>query len=292
MSSLTGRIRRAALAGEHKYPGDAGFVQELDASSTFLKKMPERYSFTYSHLERPPQGATPGEMQHLVLHAIRCWLGLLIYSTAWKTRHLVAGVTVGLSEADYFRVMSAARSLVEHSAVLHNTFDRLQPPFRTLRGQTSTRASLTKADAEALLQIWTICLSWAQATKFNWRAGLRGDDAFYSDPDAENTATNVLTLLDKLPQEEKRSARWYYSMLCDFVHPNMASHMLCADHVVRLEGETLSYDLAFRPRSEEALDVVLHVISIPIRQSLGLLRSELQALSEWHKPLEQLLGDA
>jgi len=39
-------------------------------------------------------------------------------------------------------------------------------------------------------------------------------------------AIRIMKLIDKLPGEEKGSARFFYEMLCDFVHPNVGAHTL------------------------------------------------------------------
>jgi hypothetical protein len=57
---------------------------------------------------------------------------------------------------------------------------------------------------------------------------VRGDmDEFFTawdKVDERVKATQILTLIDKLPGEEKRAARFFYEMLCDYVHPNVGGH--------------------------------------------------------------------
>ena len=68
---------------------------------------------------------------------------------------------------------------------------------------------------------------FAQVTRFNWGAMVRGDmDEFFTAWDSVDErvkATQILTLIDKLPSEEKRAARFFYEMLCDYVH-RMSAH--------------------------------------------------------------------
>lgn len=283
---LNDRVRSRAEKGERDHPGDAGFIEILEDTLTYLETVPERFSFTYRHHESPPQEATADEFLYLVLHGIRCWLGFVFYSTAYKVRHLVNDIATGLNEGDYIRCCMAARSLVEHSAVLNETYTEVAAHTEIFSEPLGT----LDADFQALTEVLQISLKYAQATRFNWMAGLRGDlDTFYTSPDAESPATHIMTLVGKLPQQEKGSALWFYKMLCDFVHPNGASHMLCADAVDHIDDDTFSYVFEYQPLSDEALGVVLHLISIPVRHSLGLIHVQLAALQGIHRVIEKLI---
>jgi len=81
----------------------------------------------------------------------------------------------------------------------------------------------------------------------------------------------------KLPQEEQ-GARFFYEMLCDYVHPNVASHTLVVNEVQVLNDDRISYSLAYVPDSDELLMVVLHAVSIPIKSSLTLVCNQLRSL--------------
>ncbi len=41
--------------------------------------------------------------------------------------------------------------------------------------------------------------------------------------------SRILSLIDKLPGEKKQAARFFYEMLCDYVHPNVGAHTLVVD---------------------------------------------------------------
>ena len=289
MSRLSHRVRSQAERGEAEHPGDAGFVAAVEGSLGYLETIPEEFSFSYRYEESPPSGATPNEVLHMVLDGIRGWLGFLLYSTAYEVRHLANGIVTGLNEGDYIRVCAAARGLMEHSAVLNEAYTEIDARAENLRDSTSR--TMDRASVEALVEILRASLKFAQATRFNWVAGVRGDlDAFYTAPDSETPTTNVMTLLEKLPQVEHGSAVWFYKMLCDFVHPNVASHMLCADNIERGNDDTMSYDLKYKPLSNEALGDVLHVVGIPVRDSLGLMQGQLAALQNLHASVEELMN--
>lgn len=100
---------------------------------------------------------------------------------------------------------------------------------------------------------------------------------------------NVLTLIDKLPQEEK-GARFFYEMLCDFVHPNIASHTLVVNQAAKIEGEQMSYSLSYIPDSDELLAIVLHTVSIPIKSSLNLFKGQIVSLLGTLRVLQQRIS--
>lgn len=105
-----------------------------------------------------------------------------------------------------------------------------------------------------------------------------------------------MTLIDKLPQEEQ-GARFFYDMLSDFVHPNIASNFVITSKAEIIEENKLKYKLSYRTKSAEVLGyVVLHTISIPIKNSLhrirtwiSQLRKRIQTAEEGTKKLEEIL---
>jgi hypothetical protein len=97
-----------------------------------------------------------------------------------------------------------------------------------------------------------------------------------------------------MPQAEPGSARFWYALLCDFVHPNAGSHWLLIDKARPASPSEMSYTLRLDPDSLEALVVVLHVIAAPVKTSSralaarGLqLETHHKALAEWRQHCEQ-----
>lgn len=116
-------------------------------------------------------------------------------------------------------------------------------------------------------------------------------EAFYtsfSEVEEQVKATSILTLIDRLPQVEK-GARFFYEMLCDFVHPNAGSQFLQIDEISGIPGPEATYSLALRPKSEEALGVVLHIVSVPVRHSFLMIKDQLQYLFDLHERFDGLV---
>jgi len=68
--------------------------------------------------------------------------------------------------------------------------------------------------------------------------------------DPEDRQLNILTLIDKLPQEEK-GARFFYEMFSDYVH--LASHVLVIDNPYGKRNQT--------PRSVKSSSGTLSIIT-------------------------------
>jgi hypothetical protein len=102
---------------------------------------------------------------------------------------------------------------------------------KVLGGASTTLASATSDDFPAtikgILSTLTAASHFAQVTRFNWSAMVRGDmEEFFTAWDNVQErvkATQILSLIDKMPGEEKRAARFFYEMLCDYVHPNVGA---------------------------------------------------------------------
>jgi hypothetical protein len=102
-----------------------------------------------------------------------------------------------------------------------------------------------------------------------------------------------LTLIDKLPGDQKRSARFFYEMLCDFVHPNLGSHILLVDTAEPIGTKKMRWNLRCEPKEEESLSFLIKIIAIPVRHSIRLLLHDLRDIrrfeshfGEWRRRCE------
>jgi len=288
VARLSSRLLEIMEAHARTYPSDAGLSDVIASALEFLESVSEHYGFSsFTDLRPQAMGGTPAESFLNLLRMIHGWMGFVFHSTAYKTRALLVDYVEGLSDTQYVRVVLAARSLVEHAAALNASYSDLRREAAHLDASSlGTEAEVIGSTASLI----AIVLWYAQASRFNWVAYVRGDaEAFLTEFDKVDKSieqTNILTLVQKLPQVEKRAAEFSYKMLCDFVHPNAASHMLTADKVVRLPDGRMRYELAYKPKSEEAYSVVLHVTSIPVRHALLLLVDQLKGIRQIRENME------
>ena len=71
--------------------------------------------------------------------------------------------------------------------------------------------------------------------------------------------------------EEKRAARFFYEMLCDYVHPNVGAHTLVVSKAELVSKGQMRWELSREPDSDEALSVLVHAVAIPVRASIRTL---------------------
>jgi len=130
-------------------------------------------------------------------------------------------------------------------------------------------------------------------TRFNWRSYIKGDmDKFFLEWDRVDKSDpkyqiNITTMIQKFPQEE-RSAEFFYNMLCDFVHPNTASHQLVIEESKKLNNEVMRYSMTDSIKNNEIMEILIHVIAIPIKSSLKnmknnitILTASLNSIKDW-----------
>lgn len=276
-----GLTRELVKAYESANLHDAGLVYALDLAEESLRRLPESFSFAYRDSEGLPADADGEKLMFIVFHNLWCWLGFLLHSTSYRARWLINDVWGGLDEREFLRTCFAARGLLELSAVLNDAHRKLVPVLSFLSGWPS--GELTPALTARLVEAHLICIEHAKVTRFNWEAGLKGDiETLVSSPDAERPATNVLTLLERLPQEPAGIVAWHYKLLCDFVHPNMASQLLPSEGGSWLDEETVTLELRYRPRSVQALEYVLNAVAFPVRVALTSLTEQLADFSASH----------
>ena len=280
MSNLNDRVHRIAAENARIYPNDAGLVDALDAASSFFGQMPETFRFEFHQNLTPNKiGKDPGEVFVNLLKNWHGWIGFFVYSVAYKVTHLLDDVSRGLNSSRYILVAASARGIVEQVAIFNNYFRQVSELLQDL--QAADPGTDFPGYVNKVVELIKLLQKYSQATRFNWKSYAAGDlDTFFASwnqVDDSVRQTNIMTMIDKLPQEEK-GAKFFYEMLCDFVHPNIGSHFLVIDTVDFVAENRAAYTLSRNPTSDELLGTVLHVISIPLKTSLQLLKSEVESL--------------
>jgi hypothetical protein len=274
------RTRELIRAYEYNNPDDAGLLDALDLAEESLGRLPESFSFAYRNAAWP--NTKDGKnLAFIVFHEFWAWLGYVLYSTAYRTRWLLSDVWAGLDEREFLRTCLAARALLELAASLNEAHRKLSPALSLLRELSS--GEMGDAGVAPLLDAHRILFEYVQATRFNWDAALSGDfETLVSSPDAERPATNVLTLLEKLPQDPKGIVGWHYKLLSDFVHPNMSSQLLPCNESSSLDEETIAFELSYHPPTTRAFDFALNAVAFPLNVSLASLTGQLSDISASH----------
>lgn len=288
MDIVDARVRHVAEQNAAVYPNDAGLIEELRTAVAFFQQLPPEFRFEFNNVLKPEKlGATPAEAFLNLLQNWHGWIGFFAYSIAYKVWQLVEDLASGLNSSRYLLVASSTRGIVEQVAVFNYYFTLVAQHLKEIQA-TDPNDNLPQYIGR-IIDLIKLLNKYAQATRFNWKSFVAGDlDTFLSSWDQVDQSvkqTNILTMIDKLPQQE-RAARFYYEMLCDFVHPNVGSHSLVIDRVELIDENRTAYTLAHSATTEESLAAVLHIISIPLKMTLSLLRSELGSLLETLSKLE------
>lgn len=292
MPRLDKRVTGVAKKQASIYINDRGFVEEIEETLDYLEDLPTHFEFKcHTQLQPEKMGPDPNQVFLNLLKDLHGWLGFTIFSNTYKIRHLASDIIDGLNMSNYIKVTTASRSIMEQVATLNYYYIELAPRLHSLNSIDVRQQFVDYV--VSIVEVIKLLLRYAQSTRFNWASYVSGDlDKFFASWDEVEDSVrqvNILTLIDKLPQEE-RGARFFYEMLCDFVHPNIASHTLVVNEAAPIEGQQMFYSLAYAPDSNELLAIILHTISIPIRSSLRLSRSQIVSLRHTWEGLEGVIS--
>ena len=156
-------------------------------------------------------GGDPAVVFPRLLAETEGWLGFIVHSVTYRIGQFLDDLVTGMNDARPYRSIGAARSLVELSAfVYHYT--------KIFMKEATELSSRPPDDFPAVVKTTVTMLKaathFSQVTRFNWSAMVRGDmDEFFTEWDSVEErvkAPQILTLIDKLPGEEKRAARFFY----------------------------------------------------------------------------------
>jgi hypothetical protein len=296
ITDFSDRILRLVSDHESHFPGTAGFVSAIADARTFAQSVPPSFLFTF-YLKANPQamGSDPAVVFPRLLEQTEGWLGFIVHSVAYRLGQFLDDLITGMNAARPYRSVGAARSLMELSAFVHHHTKKLVSASTTLAQAPEDFPAIIKG----IIATLGAASHFAQVTRFNWGAMVRGDmDEFFTawdKVDERVKATQILTLIDKLPGEEKRAARFFYEMLCDYVHPNVGAHTLVVSKAELLPEGQMRWELSREPDSDEALSVLVHAVAIPVRASIRTLLPDLEQLQclqhyfgEWKRRCESL----
>ena len=210
---------------------------------------------------------------------------------AFRLGQFLDDLVTGLNSARPYRVVGTARYLLELAAFVHHSTNIVLAEVNTVFPRPPEDVPTA---IKGVVGTLNEAKRFAQSTRFNWSALSRGRaDEFYSGwnrVEEQAKAPQILTLIDKLPGDEKQAARFYYDLLCDFVHPNAGSHMLLMlliDGTGQAGEGKMHWELASEPSSDEALLVLVHVVAIPVRSSAYLLQDDIRNLQRAKEYISQ-----
>lgn len=281
------------------YPNDAGYVETVNMAMDILEGLPRDFNFEFN-LDLKPEELGKDQFETLLnLHKnMNGWVGFFLYTNAYKAYQLLKELIKSLNSHCYLPAMTLTRSLIEYAATMDYHAKQLMPKISELNRVRNVQS--LREVIQPFIEVIGLCHRYARLTRFNWRAYVNGDmKSFFKDwshVNEEDRQINILTLIDKLPQEEK-GARFFYEMLSEFAHPNVSSHALVIEKASLINSNRARYVLSRDAENAELLFIVIHCIAIPTKVSLNIITEWIKALTriyelnaEWIKKGERMLG--
>jgi hypothetical protein len=299
ITEFSARAHRFVVDHEADFPGTAGFLSAIADARKLVDSVAPEYPFTFRLNVNPATlGPDPDLAFPRLVGETEGWLGFIVHSVAYRLGHFLDDVTTGLNAARPYRAVSGARGVTELSAfVYHHT--QILASASALPAQAPGDVA---AAVKGLVTTLKAASHFAQVTRFNWKALVRGDmNEFFTawgKVDKAVKATTILDYIDEMPGEEKRAARFFYEMLCDYVHPNVGAHTLVVSKAEPLADGRMRWELTREPDSDEALSVLFHAVAIPVRHAVRFLLHDLEQLQrmqagfgEWKRRCESVVNN-
>lgn len=218
-----------------------------------LEKFPDKYVWPVEPSDKTAPWVTD-------ITSLNAWywgdivkrINALLFFNSAKLKTLLDGIERAAVESNLLVLALLLRSLFENCATLYALAELVEKRFANFNlGKLAKENVVDKAFEDELIV-------FSHGSRFNWTALTNGDlDAWMKaaeDVKPEHKQKNVLTRIDKVAKEKRYSAfRVMYAWLCDYVHPNLGSHILyvrdeaIVDGNVRMElGRVASRQEAIR----------------------------------------------
>jgi len=268
----------------------AGLRQVLSEAKDTLRPLPSRVQITMvSNLDREYLGADFLTGLATLFAHTEARLRVLYYVSSYRLLDLLEMVVAGLNGGRFAGVMLGSRSLVEHAAISRWRQRQLMPLLEAVDGiRPSTlrrckgNGNLTSAVVETLYNANSKLEETYAAGRFDRGVLSKPREIKSIELDAKDPLRQVgiMDAIDELnwsgPLLPATNARFYYELLCDYVHPNVGSNFMHIDRENYEDIRNLHTNAANRlVHMEIAADTLdkslcLHVLSamaIPVREA-------------------------
>ena len=152
-------------------------------------------------------------------------INAILFFQAAKCKTLLEGIERAAMENDLLVLALLLRSLFENCATLFGVGVLVERRFAGFDPNVLTKEHLVDKEFEDEL------ILYSHGSRFNWQELLTGDvEQWIKAPDAvkaEHKQKNILTRIQKVAAERRYSAfALMYAWLCEYVHPNLGSHLI------------------------------------------------------------------
>jgi hypothetical protein len=290
---LSDHVRAAMNLLEAENAVNTGLPRALEDAEALLKSLPAHadVSFVSSHAvpDLGPDFLTG--MATIFAHS-EARLSVLFFVCCYRLMDLLEIVVDGLNRGRFSRTMLAARSLVEHSAICRWRQRELHPLLEAVEAIRPSSLRKCKGNAELTLAIGNTILTANRKLEEIYGAGRFNRDVFADlnkimeielEVNARHRQVGVMDAIDDLewlgPLIPATTPRFYYELLCDYVHPNVGSNFLYVNRedytdMMHLESGSMNrlVHMQMAVDSSDTSSLYLHVLSvliIPVREAIG-----------------------
>jgi hypothetical protein len=263
-------------------------IQQIELAYDILLKLPTSDSASFytsaAHQEAAKRNDYDASCLQLFLDCYN-WFKFFFYTNVFKTEKLAESLIQSYNSQNYLAWVVLARSSLEYSAVFHYFLKKLKS--FTLLGPAFAASHLQGFDS--------LMVQYAQGTRFNWQDLMSGNiealTKSFAKDESRPQAVNVLTAIQKLRDRDERfkDVEIAYSMLSDFVHPNMASHavVVAMPQSRRSMHECVMSLNAGSQRGEFLMVITLPWVALALGNFIELLPELGQILGAWQDLIDK-----
>jgi len=190
-----------------------------------------------------------------LLREVESWLRLFYFGMLYRVTAYVGDIAAAFNERFFFRVPGATRALLELFFVLYTTYRQVYQLRKDSKGSTDIEKAIRDEIA-----IRDLLLKQVRATRINWDNPFGGE---WEQVKADCKQTNILSMIDKLPDETRELARRWYGILSDVCHPNFGSILYVMDHA-SVDQATGTLAFARSPGKRAQLEMTVDLVSAPL----------------------------
>ncbi|PFE65790.1 hypothetical protein CN316_22120, partial [Bacillus cereus] len=200
----------------------------------------------------------------------------------YKTIKLIEALRSMYNEKNYLGWVAIGRSVIEHSAVFFYFVEKLKK--ENIGGTAFTISQLKKIE--------NLLIKHTNGTSFDWNKLLDGEidniQPKYQPEDKNHKPVHVHEAIRKLAKRSLlfKDLEIMYSSFCDFVHPNMASHMPFIELTNTNEGINKISLNVNEERGQFIMVLTLETITLVIGNIASLIKELSEYLVHWDNIVE------
>ena len=263
-------------------------IQQIELTYDILLKIPTSDSASFyplaAHQEAVERSDYQASCMQLFLDCYN-WFKFFFYTNIFKMTKLTEGLIHFYNSQNYLAWSVLVRSSLEFSAVFYHFSKKLEE--YQLSGSAFAGSQLQGFEG--------VMMQYAHGTRFNWQDLMSGNKEAlaktFAKDESRPQSVNVMTAVQKLRKRDIRfeDVELAYSMLSDFVHPNMASHSA----VIEMPRETASMHeciMSLNPgaeRGEFVMVVTLPWAALALGNFIELLPPLGRLLGAWQELIDK-----